>query len=121
MILLRLLSSPRRFTAQVNAINAVVDKNGNQMVTLSDDSAYGQGSPTTWLHSRQHPQLAGAIGNDQATVALWDAHTGQFLKTLSFPMGWLWSLHSVMMVLHWLAAVMKMERLCSGIYKLVTI
>lgn len=46
-VLLRLLSSPRRFAAQVSALNAVVDKDGNSIVTLSEDAEqYGdQNSP----------------------------------------------------------------------------
>ncbi|MEI6179647.1 MAG: AAA family ATPase [Chloroflexales bacterium] len=36
-ILIRLLSSPRRFAAQVNALNAVVKQDGSAIITLDED------------------------------------------------------------------------------------
>ncbi len=45
-ILLRLLSSPRRFTAQVNALNAVVRQDGNSIVALTEDGEqYSEQNP----------------------------------------------------------------------------
>jgi len=47
-VLLRLLSSPRRFAAQASALNSVVDKDGNQIVRLDEDAEqYSDQNPPT--------------------------------------------------------------------------